>query len=109
MKKPNYTEPSGIPVSISLDQEIFQENFSSSTTINKKRIFFISLLAVAIALCISFIARLLIYLINLFTNISFHHSFSFSASSPANNNYGLWVIIIPAIGGVIVGLMALYG
>lgn len=66
-------------------------------------------LAVVIAACISFIAKLLVYLINFVTNVSFHHRFSVAAVSPADNNYGLFVILVPVIGGVIVGLMALYG
>src|SRR5678816_990573 len=34
---------------------------------------------------------------------------SFASSTPAANNYGLLVIIVPVIGGIAVGLMALYG
>src|SRR5690606_6538248 len=66
-------------------------------------------LAVLVAACISIIAKGLVYLINLITNISFYGSFSFHHSSPADNTLGLWVIFIPFIGGLIVGLMALYG
>ena len=46
---------------------------------------------------------------NFFTNISFHHQFSFAHSTPATNSYGLLVIVVPVIGGIIVGLMAMYG
>ena len=35
--------------------------------------------------------------------------FSFSSSSPSYNHLGYWVILIPAIGGLIVGLMILFG
>ena len=76
---------------------------------NKKRLLFISFLSIFIAGCISFLAKLLIYLINFITNISFHGNLSVAHSSPANNSLGLWVIVVPAIGGIIVGLMALYG
>src|SRR6202012_884199 len=58
---------------------------------------------------IRFIAKLLIYLINFVTNVSFHGSFSTAASTPADNSLGIWVIIVPVAGGLIVGLMALYG
>lgn len=109
MINPSYSEHNGIPISVSLDETIAQQNFNTQTSSNKRRLLFISLLAVLIGFCISAIAKLLVYLINLFTNLSFHHQFSFAATSPATNNYGLWVIIVPAIGGVIVGLMALYG
>lgn len=76
---------------------------------NKKRIFTISVIAVLIACCISVIAKALIYLIDFITNISFYGNFSIEPSSPAGNHLGIWVILIPALGGLIVGLMALYG
>lgn len=68
-----------------------------------------SLLAVAVAACISCIAKILVYLINLITNIAFHNEWSVAPGSPATHHHGAWVIVIPAIGGLIVGLMALYG
>jgi H+/Cl- antiporter ClcA len=105
----NHTEHSSIPISVSLDETLTQQNLNTPTSTNKTRLLFISALAVFIGICISAIAKLLVYLINFFTNISFHHQFSFAASSPANNHYGLLVIIVPAIGGIVVGLMALYG
>jgi len=98
----------GIPISISFD-ESFKEDNSFRIPADKSRLLYISALAIAIGICISFIAKFLVYLINLITNLSFHHQFSFAHSSPATNTYGLFVILVPAIGGVIVGLMALYG
>ncbi|HUH73238.1 MAG TPA: chloride channel protein [Chitinophagales bacterium] len=98
-----------IPISISLDSTLKAENLSSTSINNKKRIVGISMLAVFIAVCISLIAKLLVHLIDLITNISFYGNFSAKASSPFNHQLGIWVIFIPAIGGVIVGLMALYG
>lgn len=99
----------GIPVSVSLDQTLENQNISLKVTKDKKRIIYISLLAVFTAGLISVIAKLLVNLINLFSNISFHQDFSVAFQSPATNTLGLWVIVVPAIGGVIVGLMALYG
>ncbi len=99
----------GIPLSISLDPVLEAENIQPKTAQNKKRIIIVSGLAVLIAICISFIAKFLVYLIDLITNISFHGNFSIAHGNPANNFLGLWVIGIPAAGGVLVGLMALYG
>jgi H+/Cl- antiporter ClcA len=76
---------------------------------SKKRLLFISLLSVGVAVCISLVAKVLVSLINLVTNLSFYQQFDFSFHSPANNHLGLVVMIVPVIGGVIVGLMALYG
>lgn len=99
----------GIPVSPSLNYVNQSENESTNDIYLKKRLVQISLLSVVIAIAISLIAKVLIYLINLVTNISFYGSFNLGFSSPANNHLGLWVIIIPAIGGILVGVMALYG
>jgi len=104
-----HREESKIPISISLQQTIRAENIARQTVVNKYRLITISLLSVIIAACTSFIAKFLVYLINLVTNLSFYANWSVTNTSPANNSLGLWVIFIPVIGGVIVGLMALYG
>ena len=98
-----------IPISVSLDENLTQPDLSPSMRADKKRLIYISALAVVIAMMISLVAKLLVYLINLFTNLAFHHTFSVAPSTPATHPYGIWVIFIPAIGGLIVGLMALYG
>ncbi len=100
---------SGIPISISLNPTLEAENIRPQITQNKKRLFTIASLAVIIAICISFIAKFLVYLIYLITHLSFYGKVSVSHVTPAENGLGLWVILIPAIGGIIVGLMALYG
>ena len=48
-------------------------------------------------------------LIGLFTNLFFFHRFSTAFVSARGNGLGLWVIVIPVIGGVIIGFMAKYG
>ena len=62
-----------------------------------------------VALGASVAARLLLWLIGLITNISFYGHFSAKFSSPSGNQLGLLVILVPAVGGVIVGFMARYG
>lgn len=98
----------GIPISVSL-QSSFKNDQTGNLKYNKKRLFNLSLLAVLIAVSISIVAKLLIYLIDFITNVSFYGSFSFSDASPAHNSLGLWVIIVPAVGGLIVGILAFYG
>jgi chloride channel protein, CIC family len=109
MMKQKPLSHNGIPISVLLDETMEQQEISPRNSEDKGRIIFISSLAVVIGICISFIAKLLVYLINFITNLSFHHQASFHPSSPATNTYGILVILIPVIGGVIVGLMALYG
>lgn len=100
---------SGIPVSVSLKPTLEAEDIRPQISENKKRLITISALAVLVAIIISFIAKFLIHLIYLITNISFYGTTSVADVPPAGNQLGLWVIAIPTIGGVIVGLMALYG
>lgn len=107
MKRPLHKN--GIPISPSLDYLNQPENDSKKGYLEKRRLLQISLLSIGVAIAISLIAKVLISLIDLVTNIAFYGSFDLKFNSPANNHLGLWVIIIPAIGGVLVGLMALYG
>ncbi|MFM0341508.1 chloride channel protein [Paraburkholderia fungorum] len=69
----------------------------------------ISLLAAGIGALSTLAAFVLLSLIHLFTNLFFFGAFSFADRSPAQNTLGAWVILIPVVGGLIVGLMARYG
>ncbi|MEP7143707.1 MAG: chloride channel protein [Ferruginibacter sp.] len=98
-----------IPVSVSLTDTLAAENVHQQKISNKTRIITISILAILTGILISFIARILVLLINMVTNISFYGKLSVVHASPTGHTLGLFVIAIPAIGGIIVGLMALYG
>jgi H+/Cl- antiporter ClcA len=55
------------------------------------------------------IAYLLYDLIGLFTNLAYYRQWSFHFRSPEHTSIGLWIIVTPVIGGLIVGFMAKYG
>jgi H+/Cl- antiporter ClcA len=63
----------------------------------------------ALALVVGFIggsvAQGLLELIYLFTNIFFYGKWSFAITSPVHHHLGAWVILIPPIGGLLVGIM----
>jgi len=99
----------GIPVSVSLNPTLQKEHLSENRYYNKKRLFRLSVMAILLGVCISIIAKILVYLISLITNLSFYGNFSLQDVSPANNAYGWFVVIVPVVGGLIVGLMAMYG
>lgn len=107
MKTTSYTN--GIPVSPALNYLPATKEDVKKKVVLKKRLISISALCVAVAVAISLIAKFLVSLINVVTNLSFYGTFSLKFHSPALNHLGLWVILVPAIGGVIVGIMALYG
>src|SRR5216117_122913 len=73
------------------------------------RIALVSFLAGGIGLVAGCIAFLLYKLIGLFTNIAFYGHFSAAFISARYNHLGWWVIPIPVIGGLILGIMAKYG
>jgi chloride channel protein, CIC family len=73
------------------------------------RMVLISFLAAAIGLLAGLVAFALYRLIGLFTNLFFFHRWSTAFTSARLNHLGLWVIVIPVVGGIIVGFMAKYG
>ena len=74
-----------------------------------RRILLLSLMALVIGALSAVIAKLLVLLIAIFTNITFYQRFSTDFISPANHHLGAFVILAPVIGGLIIGLMARYG
>ncbi|MBK9713955.1 MAG: chloride channel protein [Kouleothrix sp.] len=66
-------------------------------------------MALAIGVASALIAALLVRLIALATNLAFYRRLSFADASPAGSTLGYWVVLIPAVGGLIIGLMARYG
>ncbi len=73
------------------------------------RIGWISLLAALVGALAGIIAFFLYDLIGLFTNLAYYHEWSFRFRSPEHTALGLWIIVTPVIGGVIIGFMAKYG
>src|SRR5579885_2178921 len=73
------------------------------------RMVLISFLAGGIGLIAGLIAFVLYKLIGLFTNIFFYHRFVAEFVSARHNQLGPWVILVPVIGGIVVGFMAKYG
>lgn len=74
-----------------------------------RRVLYLSIQAIINAIIIGAIAKVLVLLINMITNISFYGTFSFASISPADNHLGWVVVIVPVIGGLIVGIMAKFG
>lgn len=69
----------------------------------------LALFAVFIGIFSSIGAWLLLGMIRFFTHLFFYQKIAWTEVSPAANSLGAWVIIVPAVGGLIVGLMARFG
>ena len=74
-----------------------------------RRVLLISAMAVVLAVVAALLARLLIDLIGVITNLAFYGRWSTEFSSPAGNHLRAWVIVVPVIGGLLVGVMARWG
>ncbi len=92
-----------------LDQAIAKGESKLGDFTADMRLLWLSALALAVGLLCAFIAIALLGLIGFFTNLFFYQRFSFAFVSPANNTLGPWEILVPALGGLIIGLMARYG
>jgi H+/Cl- antiporter ClcA len=69
----------------------------------------ISALSAGIGLLAGVVAFLLYRLIGVFTNLFFFHRLSADFTSARLNHLGAWVIVVPVIGGIVVGFMAKFG
>ncbi len=82
---------------------------SSSPPPASFRILLVSFLAAAIGLVAGLVAYALYKLIGLFTNLFFFHRWSTEFTSVRFHHLGPWVILIPVLGGLVVGVMAKFG
>jgi H+/Cl- antiporter ClcA/CBS domain-containing protein len=73
------------------------------------RLLRIAALAAVIGACSTFAAHVLLLLIRFFTDLFFYGRFSTAELSPAGHHLGAWVIAIPVLGGLIIGLIARFG
>ncbi|MGN6131744.1 MAG: chloride channel protein, partial [Nocardioidaceae bacterium] len=73
------------------------------------RLVWICALAIGIGAACAYVAKALLWLIALFTNLFYFGQLSTTAHTPAESPLGLAAIVIPVLGGLIIGLMARYG
>jgi len=73
------------------------------------RILTLTAMAALIGVMSAFVALALLRLIGFFTHLFYYHAIDSRLVSPADNRLGLWALLVPIVGGLIVGLMARYG
>ena len=84
-----------------------EDKLGDFTTDN--RVILLSVIALGIGAISTLVAYVLLWLIAVITNLSFFGRFSSATVTPAQSHLGLWIVLIPAVGGLIIGLMARYG
>jgi H+/Cl- antiporter ClcA len=76
---------------------------------HRRRLPLICALASLIGVVAAFAAYGLYSLITLASNAVFYHRWSLEHLDADRHTLGLWVLVVPALGGLVVGLMAKYG
>ncbi len=105
----NSATTDALPISPSLGLALDAAHMPRRSTLVDRRVVFIAAVAIVIAIAAALIAQILTALIGLVTNLAFYGRWSTAFVSPAQNHLGAWVIVVPVIGGLIVGVMARYG
>src|SRR5207248_2103024 len=73
------------------------------------RILTLTGMAALIGVISAFVALALLRLIGFFTHLFYYHAIDSRLVSPADNRLGVWALLVPIVGGLIIGLMARYG
>ena len=102
------TRTAGLTVAPGLDVALESTHVPRQETLVDRRIFLITTVAIIVAFITALCAQVLVAFIGLLTNLVFYGRLSAQFLTPFDNHLGLWVIPIPAIGGIVVGLIARY-
>src|SRR2546423_14437294 len=96
-------------MSIGNDQQESEQTSPTPLQPAQFRMVLLSFLSAAIGLVAGLVAYALYKLIGLFTNLFFFQRWSADITSAQFHHLGGWVMLVPVIGGLIVGIMAKYG
>lgn len=99
----------GLPVAPSMGPALEAAAVPARSTVVDRRVVVICGLCIALAVVAAFVAQALVHLIGFVTNLAFYGRLSFEEVAPTTAVWGAGVMIVPVIGGLIVGLMARYG
>ena len=101
--------PDRLTISPSLEALADQTQIPPTYVFMSGRVAWLALLAAGIGVVAAFIAEALLKLISFVTNLAFYTRFSFQHVDPAGHRLGLFVIVVPVAGALIVGFIARYG
>ena len=99
----------GLPVAPSLGPAFLETRVPTQRSLVDGRVVYLCGLSMLVAVAAGGVAQVLTRLIALVTNLSFYGRFTTAAASPAGNQLGAWVIGVPIVGALVVGVMARYG
>ncbi len=102
------SQRSGVPVSPSLP-DMSKSISPGMAVMTRGRLLWICFLGLCLGLLAAPVAKILVELIHFFTQLFFYGRFSVEYATPAGHELGAWVILVPVVGGIIVGCMARWG
>lgn len=108
---PHSATTDGLTVSPSLDFVTEAGQVPRQSSLVDRRVLRICVLAILLGFAAAFVAMLLMNLISIITNLAFYGRLSLAPVGPAAAvaRLGWWVIPIPVIGALVIGVMARYG
>lgn len=74
-----------------------------------RRVLLLSAMALIIGAISTLVAYALLWLIAVITNLAFYQRFSALPALPQGHHLGYWVILVPVVGALLIGLMARFG
>jgi chloride channel protein, CIC family len=101
--------PKNSPAQAKENSEAKLRNETLGDFTTTRRVIPISALAMLIGLFCVFVALALLRLIGLFTNLFYFGRWSTSLVSPVGNHLGIFTVLVPVAGALIIGVMARYG
>jgi chloride channel protein, CIC family len=99
----------GLPIAPALGPGLASAHIAPHAANVTRRTVYVCALAVGVALMAAGVAQLLQRLIALVTNLAFRGTLSPEWLGPTTAHLGAWVILVPPIGGLVVGIMARFG
>lgn len=105
----NSSAKEGLPLAPSLTPALESAHMPHIQQPFGVRTIYLSLTSLFLGIIAGYVAQILTSLIGLITNLSFYGRWSTELTSPAGNQLGIFVIVIPIVGALIVGVMARYG
>jgi chloride channel protein, CIC family len=99
----------GLDVAPSMDAAVASVSLPRENSALGPRAALLVATAVLIGIAAGFVAEALMQLIGLITNIVYFRRVSTEMTSPASADPGLWVLVIPVAGALVIGLMARFG
>ena len=98
-----------LPIAPALGAALDAARMPRRSTLVDRRVVLVAAIAVLLGIAAALIAQILTALIGLVTNLAYYGRWSTAFVAPGGNALGAWAILVPVLGGLVVGAMARWG